>query len=41
LASFAAGSLAAAGDAAALAFDVGKFMPEFVGPIVAPGNRAF
>jgi len=32
--------LAVAGDAAGLAFDVGKFMAEFVGPIVAPGNRA-
>jgi hypothetical protein len=28
------------GDAAALAFDIGKFMPEFVRPIVAPGNHA-
>jgi hypothetical protein len=30
-----------AGEAAALAFDVGGFMPDFVGPIVAPGNHAF
>jgi hypothetical protein len=38
---FAAGSLTVAGDADGLAFDVGRFMPEFVGPIVAPGNHAF
>jgi len=31
--------LTVAGDTAALAFDVGKFMPGFVGPNVAPGNR--
>jgi hypothetical protein len=29
-----------AGVAAALTFDVGKFMPEFVGPIILPGNHA-
>jgi hypothetical protein len=29
-----------AGDAAVLAFDVGKLMPEFVGPIDQPGNHA-
>ena len=23
-----------------LTFDVGKFMPEFVGPIILPGNHA-
>ena len=37
LPSFPAGSLTVA---AALAFDVGKFMPGFVGPNVAPGNHA-
>ena len=40
LPTFAAGSLTVAGDTAALTFDVGKFMFEFVGPIATPGNRA-
>jgi hypothetical protein len=29
-----------AGDDAWLAFDVAKFMPEVLGPNVAPGNRS-